>query len=71
MKVAYIWSPTLQHAADQLPSNIDRSSMVHSLVHALDLWGEDDTRAAVIPPDPTLATAEQLQRYHSPAYVGE
>ncbi|CAK9781091.1 Arginase/deacetylase [Cutaneotrichosporon oleaginosum] len=35
--VAYIWSPELQRAADELPANVGRSSLVHGLVRALGL----------------------------------
>ncbi|BEJ16308.1 hypothetical protein CspHIS471_0509130 [Cutaneotrichosporon sp. HIS471] len=35
--VAYIWSAELQRAADQLPANVGRSSLVHGLVRALGL----------------------------------
>lgn len=36
-RVAYIWSEELQHVADQLPSNIGRSTVVHDLIKSLDL----------------------------------
>ncbi|ORX35728.1 hypothetical protein BD324DRAFT_73851 [Kockovaella imperatae] len=36
-RTAYIWSTELQTVADQLPANVGRSSMVHGLIHALDL----------------------------------
>lgn len=74
MVLAYIWSPALQQSADLLPSNIGRSSFVHALSNALGLL--DDThetgsgRAYIVHPDPSLATADQLRRYHTPAYVG-
>ncbi len=35
--VAYIWSAELQRAADRLPANVGRSSLVHGLVRALGL----------------------------------
>lgn len=35
--VAYIWSKTLQEAADQLPYNLGRSTLVHDLIRSLDL----------------------------------
>jgi histone deacetylase 1/2/histone deacetylase 8 len=35
--VAYIWSQELQDAADRLPANLGRSSMVHELVKSFDL----------------------------------
>lgn len=71
--VAYIWSPTLQKAADALPANLNRSSLVHGLAQSLDLLQvgvAEPLRAVLLPPDPSLATAEELKRYHSPAYVG-
>ncbi|WVQ82090.1 hypothetical protein IAT38_004218 [Cryptococcus sp. DSM 104549] len=36
-RVAYIWSPELQHVSDDLPSNVGRSSMVHGLIQSLKL----------------------------------
>ncbi|KAK8864566.1 hypothetical protein IAR55_001816 [Kwoniella newhampshirensis] len=36
-RVAYIWSKELQDVADDLPSNVGRSSMVHGLVESLGL----------------------------------
>jgi len=41
-RISYIWSKELQTAADQLPSNIGRSSVVHDLVGAFDLLNHDD-----------------------------
>jgi histone deacetylase 1/2 len=35
--VAYIWSQTLQEAADQLPYNLGRSTLGHDLIRSLDL----------------------------------
>ncbi|GMK55280.1 hypothetical protein CspeluHIS016_0203360 [Cutaneotrichosporon spelunceum] len=35
--VAYIWSAALQRAADELPANVGRSSLVHGLIRALGL----------------------------------
>ena len=36
-RVGYVWSRELQGVADQLPANQGRSSLVHGLIHALDL----------------------------------
>lgn len=36
-RVAYLWSEDMQAAADQLPSNLGRSSVVHDLIRDLDL----------------------------------
>jgi histone deacetylase 1/2 len=36
-RVSYIWSRELQEAADQLPSNIGRSSVVHDLIDSFGL----------------------------------
>jgi hypothetical protein len=36
-RVAYIWSNELQVAADALPANLGRSTMVHNLIRSLDL----------------------------------
>jgi hypothetical protein len=43
-RVAYVWSEELQNAADELPSNIGRSSVVHGLIQALDLLHDDQYR---------------------------
>lgn len=40
-RVAYIWSEELQTAADQLPSNLGRSSVAHNLITTLDLLQVD------------------------------
>lgn len=40
-RISYIWSKELQTAADQLPSNIGRSSVVHDLVEAFNLLNHD------------------------------
>lgn len=69
MTVAYVWSQEQQSIADQLPANVGRSSVVHSLVRSLGLL-EECNGARVIAPDPTLGTRERLLRYHTPAYVG-
>lgn len=45
--VAYLWSPELQRAADGLPANTGRSSLVHGLIHALGLLKPDETEIAV------------------------
>lgn len=47
--------------------------MVHSLVRSLDLISNDEdssSKARLVEPDPDLAHRDQLQRYHTPAYVG-
>ncbi|WVR06889.1 hypothetical protein IAU60_003925 [Kwoniella sp. DSM 27419] len=42
LRIAYIWSEELQEVADDLPSNVGRSSVVHGLIRALDLVEECD-----------------------------
>lgn len=41
--VAYLWSPQLQRAADGLPANTGRSSLVHGLIRSLGLLEETAT----------------------------
>ncbi|ORY32851.1 histone deacetylase 8 [Naematelia encephala] len=80
-RVQYVWSTALQAAADQLPANIGRSSIVHDLVFALDLvenavqpdqhLGSRDRqpRGRVICPDLIYASFASLEKYHDKAYV--
>jgi len=51
-RVGYIWSKESQHVADCLPANPGRSSLVHGLIHTLDLLEEGDA----IPIDLDLLT---------------
>ena len=76
-RVAYIHSPQLQAVADHLPANLGRSSIVHSLVRALDLLTDEPEpeasesgRAIVVPPEEELGSRDSLRRYHDQAYVG-
>lgn len=39
---AYLWSPQLQRAADGLPANTGRSSLVHGLIRALGLLENEE-----------------------------
>ncbi|WOO81128.1 Histone deacetylase 8 [Vanrija pseudolonga] len=71
---AYLWSPALQAAADDLPANLGRSRAVHSLIRALRLTRTpdepaNDAAALVVPPDLALGTGAELARYHAPGYV--
>lgn len=43
-RVAYIWSQSLQDAADQLPANVGRSSRVHGLIAALGLLHREEPK---------------------------
>jgi hypothetical protein len=83
-RVAYVHSKRLQAVSDQLPSNVGRSSLVHSLIAAYGLLSQgldkaslevDNTdckgksKATVV--EPEEATRLDLLRYHDAAYVGE
>lgn len=41
-RVVYVWSEDLERAANHLPSNIGRSSVVHDLVRSFDLLAAED-----------------------------
>lgn len=41
-RVAYITSPEAREAADRLPSNTGRSSLVHALIECMDLLEQED-----------------------------
>ncbi|KAG6885702.1 hypothetical protein C0992_004945 [Termitomyces sp. T32_za158] len=61
--VAYIVSPELIAASSQLPSNKNRSSTVHSLIHAFGL----SKRVKVLRPTP--ASHKDLAVYHTRDYI--
>jgi hypothetical protein len=65
-RVAYVSSPSLLAAADKLPSNEGRPSLVHGLVDALGLL--DEGRAELI--HSARATRDDLVKYHDAQYVG-
>jgi hypothetical protein len=78
--VAYVWSPQLEAAANELPANKGRSSRVHGLIRALGLVrlpgstfeeAREWEPARIVPPNPKLSTEAELRRYHDPRYVGE
>lgn len=76
-RVSYIHSRGLTRAADRLPSNVGRASLVHNLTSAIGLLHdqtvESDTdniaRAVVVESVP--ATRDELVRFHDPAFVGQ
>lgn len=76
-RVSYIHSGSLIRAADRLPSNEGRASIVHNLTHHLDLLHHNNgrpnddhlARATVVESIP--ATREELTRFHDPAFVGQ
>ena len=47
--VSYIWSQQLEDVANDLPSNIGRSSVVHSLVRELGLLDDIDSQVVELP----------------------
>ena len=75
--VAYIHSSALIQAADDLPSNLGRASLVHDLIEALNLLDTGDggsesalgARARVV--QSKTATRLDLERFHDPGYLGE
>ena len=84
-RVAYISSPALRDAADRLPSNIGRSSLVHYLIDSLDLLevsqalddeeGEMQLRpvressARAVVIEPEQATRKELLTFHDGQFV--
>lgn len=73
-RVVYIHSDNLIDAADRLPANIGRASLVHELIAGLDLLSanandSDPDTAPIIAPIP--ATREDLLSFHEARYVGE
>jgi acetoin utilization deacetylase AcuC-like enzyme len=68
-RVAYVSSANLREAADQLPSNIGRSSLVHSLIDSLDLISEDPEKGKAWLVDALPATKKDLTRFHASDYV--
>ena len=83
-RVVYVSSEASRAAADLLPSNIGRSSLVHSLIDAFDLLQTDpneqsedtvpsedvpkSTKARVLAP--VSATKRDLTRFHDEELVG-
>ena len=67
-RVAYIWSPALQDACDQLPSNLNRSTAIHDLHRAYDLLDSSDL--TVYEPDVSLGDVGHLTRFHDRDYIG-
>jgi len=77
-RVSYIHSKELIRVADQLPSNIDRASLVHNLISNYDLLDHDLTegavdggeqRARVV--EPVEATKEELCAFHDEEFIGK
>lgn len=58
-RVSYIWSKQLQQVADQLPSNLGRSSVVHDLIHSFGLLGDDPHSSSGDAPDGSNAPERQ------------
>ena len=76
-RVAYVYSDELIRAADCLPANEGRASLVHSLADSYGLLasspaGADgrsvDNTARIVPP--VRATRDQLTRFHDHAFIG-
>ena len=67
-RVAYLWSSALQDACDQLPCNLDRSTVVHDLHRAYGLL--DSSNLTVYEPDVSLGDVGHLTRFHDRDYIG-
>lgn len=63
--IAYCYSPALERASDELPSNPARSSHIHRLISAYKLLQHENIQ--VLCPRP--ASAADLRTYHTPRYV--
>lgn len=74
-RVAYVHSDELIRAADCLPANEGRASLVHSLVDAFSLLDDGDgsregpAQARVV--EPERASRTELLRFHDERYIGE
>jgi acetoin utilization deacetylase AcuC-like enzyme len=64
-RVAYVHSDTLVEAADRLPANLGRASMVHDLVASLP--GLSECLSFI---EPVRATRSDLLRFHAESLVG-
>lgn len=78
-RVSYVTSGEARRAADSLPTNKGRASLVHSLIHSLDLLDDracDSTASTEASPPkaklvaPAEASREDLLRFHSKDFVG-
>lgn len=63
--LGYCYSQSLEQAADKLPSNIGRSSMVHRLIAAYGLLNHEKTVVLTTSP----ASVSELTAYHDPVFV--
>ena len=83
-RVAYVSSKALLVAADRLPSNLGRASLVHQLINSFNLISltpnedaeEDQAEQSshnnhLIHVNSTPATREELLEYHDEEFVGE
>jgi hypothetical protein len=61
-RVVYIWSQAMQDAADALPANIGRSSMVHDLIHSLDLLEPAPVATETDPRTPEGAESQGMEQ---------
>lgn len=77
-RVAYVYSDELIRAADCLPANQGRASLVHSLADSYGLLASSpagdparlgESTARVVPP--VRATRDQLTRFHDHAFIGK
>jgi len=75
-RVSYIHSPDLQKVGDALPSNLGRSSLVHSLISSYGLIddgqgtsdGPGGARAKIV--KPSKATRQELLSFHDEDFIG-
>lgn len=75
-RVAYVVSLELLKAADTLPSNLGRASLVHDLIASFNLIGSRSDTAIVarnrlLTVRSIPATREQLLVYHDEEYIGQ
>lgn len=80
-RVSYIHSTRLQQIGDELPSNLGRASLVHSLISSCGLLddgeeaveeesaeGEVKMRAKIV--EPEVATRQELLSFHDEDFIG-
>ena len=67
-RVAYILSQELAQTSSLLPSNRNRSALVHTLANAYGLLKPESRKCVVI--RPRRAERKDLERYHEKGYLG-
>jgi len=75
-RVSYVHSPELQKVGDALPSNLGRSTLVHSLISSYGLIddgqdtsdGQGGARAKIV--EPIEATRQEFLSFHDEDFIG-